>query len=74
LEQSLVARNRVGIGLSYWPARARVCKLLRSPETASAGRTVGIHFQDKFSSGNIRQYVINEGTCSDHYMQDCGLK
>jgi hypothetical protein len=28
LEQSMRARNRVGIGLSYRPARARICKRL----------------------------------------------
>ncbi len=30
LEQSMGARNRLGIGLSYRPARARICKRLRS--------------------------------------------
>jgi hypothetical protein len=30
LEQSMGARNQVGTGLSYWPARARICKRLRS--------------------------------------------
>jgi hypothetical protein len=25
------ARNRLGIGLSYWPSRDRICKRLRSP-------------------------------------------
>jgi hypothetical protein len=29
------ARNRVGIGLSYRPARARIFKLLRSPRIDS---------------------------------------
>ncbi len=31
LEQSMGARNRVRIGLSYRPARARIIKLVRSP-------------------------------------------
>jgi hypothetical protein len=31
LEQSMGAWNRVGIGLSYQPARARICKCLWSP-------------------------------------------
>jgi hypothetical protein len=30
-KQSMGTRNRVGIGLSYRPARARICKLLRRP-------------------------------------------
>ncbi len=34
-KQSMGARNRVGIGLSYRPARARICKRLRSPEIDS---------------------------------------
>jgi hypothetical protein len=33
LEQSMRARNRVGIGLSYRPARARICKRLWSLES-----------------------------------------
>ncbi len=36
LEQSIGARNRVGIGLSYRPTRARICKRLRSPGIDSA--------------------------------------
>jgi hypothetical protein len=35
LEKSMVARNRVGIGLSYRPARARICKCLRNIGIAS---------------------------------------
>ncbi len=31
LEQSLGARNRVGKGLSYQPARARICKAFKGP-------------------------------------------
>jgi hypothetical protein len=31
LDKSMGARNLVGIGLSYWPARARIGKSLRSP-------------------------------------------
>jgi hypothetical protein len=29
------ARNRVGMGLSYSPVRARICKRLRSPRIDS---------------------------------------
>jgi hypothetical protein len=37
LEQSMGARNRVGMGLSYRPPpRARICKHLRSPGIDSA--------------------------------------
>ncbi len=35
LKQSMGARNRVGIGLLYRPARARIFKLLRSPRIDS---------------------------------------
>ncbi len=35
LKQSMGARNRVGIWLSYRPATARICKLLRSRGSAS---------------------------------------
>ncbi len=31
LEQSMGARNRVGMGLSYRPARARICKPFKKP-------------------------------------------
>ncbi len=31
LEQSMGARNQVGIGLSYRPSRARICNCIRSP-------------------------------------------
>jgi len=31
LEQSMRARNRVGMGLSYLPARARICKPFKKP-------------------------------------------
>ncbi len=31
LEQSMGARNRVGVGLSFWPAKDGIFKLLRSP-------------------------------------------
>jgi hypothetical protein len=31
-KQSMGAKNRVGIGLSYWPARDGIFKLLRGPE------------------------------------------
>jgi hypothetical protein len=33
LKQSMGARNRVGIGLSYRHARTRICKLLRAKES-----------------------------------------
>ncbi len=36
LEQSIRVSNRVGIGLSYRPTRARICKRLRIPEIDSA--------------------------------------
>jgi hypothetical protein len=35
LEQSMGSTNRVGIGLSYRPVRARIFKLLRSPRIDS---------------------------------------
>jgi hypothetical protein len=38
------ARNQVGIGLSYQPARARICKRLRGP---------GIDFQESISPAYV---------------------
>ncbi len=43
-EQSIGAKNRVGIGLPYRPARAQICKRLRSPGIDSKESIPGMAF------------------------------
>jgi hypothetical protein len=44
LEQSIGAKNRLGIGLPYRPARAQICKCLGSPGIDSKESILGMTF------------------------------
>jgi hypothetical protein len=59
-KQSVGARNRVEIGLSYRPARALICKHLRSPEIDSA-RQIGNRFMGSLKSLQLRAQATQPG-------------